>query len=225
MQRQNTSFAHAVRLDQGRFRDTSSTISSLGRTPTDEKGLRHPHLLASGCEEENFYPGIRGPGGAVGFFAKRGIRWWKSSRSGDDNRLGGPTRNMVSSQIACVNFLLPLAGVPGALLAVIRAIDTDVTGVLNITTERNSSPVEFEWTGLGGSLEGTGTRGANATSIDAFLVRVRWTGAIPWAWASAQVIRPFPLSSRRARAPASGTGLEGRRNGWRGPRRQHDHTQ
>ena len=69
-----------------------------------------------------------------------------------------------------MNFLLPLAGVPGALPAAIRAIDADVTGLSNITIEGSTSPVEFEWTGLGGLLEGTGTRGANATSIDAFLV-------------------------------------------------------
>ena len=30
--------------------------------------------------------------------------------------------------------------------------------------------MEFEWIGLDDSLEGTRTRGANATSIDAFLV-------------------------------------------------------
>jgi hypothetical protein len=42
--------------------------------------------------------------------------------------------------------------------------------VSNITFEGGTSPVEFEWTEMGGPLEGVGTRGANATSIDAFLV-------------------------------------------------------
>ena len=164
------SFEHAAKGRQALFRDTSPTISPRARAPADGKGLRNPHLLAIGREEENLYPGIRGPGGAVEFFHKRGIRWWKSSRSGDDTSVDGPTRNMASSQVACVNFLLPLAGFPGALPAAIRAIDADVTGVSNITFEGNRSPVEFEWTGLGGPLEGVGTRGANATSIDAFLV-------------------------------------------------------
>ena len=164
------SFEHAAKGRQALFRDTSPTISSQARAPTDGKGLRNPHLLAVGCEEENLYASIRGPDGAVEFFHKRGIRWWMSARSGDDTSVDGPTRNMASSQVACVNFLLPLAGVPGALPAAIRAIDADVTGVSNITFEGNRSPVEFEWTGLGGPLEGVGTRGANATSIDAFLV-------------------------------------------------------
>ena len=170
MQGRNPSFEHAAKGRQARFRDTSPTISPGARTPDDDKGLRNPHLLAVGCEEENLYASIRGPDGAVEFFHKRGIRWWKSSLSGDDTSVDGPTRNMASSQVACVNFLLPLAGVPGALPAAIQAIDADVTGVSNITFEGNRSPVEFEWTGLGGPLEGVGTRGANATSIDAFLV-------------------------------------------------------
>ena len=173
MQVRNLSFERSSKRLQTRFRDTSSTISAQARAPDDDKGLRNPHLLAIGCEEENLYPGIRGPGGAGGaveLFHKRGIRSWKSARSGDDTRTNGPTRNMASSQVACMNFLLPLAGVPGALPAAIRAVDADVTGVSNITFEGGTSPVEFEWTEMGGPLEGVGTRGANATSIDAFLV-------------------------------------------------------
>jgi hypothetical protein len=40
----------------------------------------------------------------------------------------------------------------------------------------------------------------------------RRTGAMPWARASSQVIRPLPLSSHRARAstPGSGVGVAGR---------------
>ena len=83
---------------------------------------------------------------------------------------GGPTRNMASSQVACVNFLLPLAGIPGALQAVIGAIDDDVKGVVDIDHESRISPVEFEWIGLGRSLEGGTTRGAHTTSVDALVI-------------------------------------------------------
>ena len=172
MQQRNTrtSFEYAAKRRQGCFREVSSTISAQGRALSDGKGERHPHLLALGYEEENLYPNIRGAGGAIDFFSRRGIGWWMSSRSGDDSKVNGPTRNMASSQVACVNFLLPLAGIPGALAAVLRAIDDDVRGIVDIRYESNTSPVEFEWIGIGGSLEGVGTRGANATSIDAFLV-------------------------------------------------------
>ena len=97
--------------------------SDDARQPADDKEIRNHHLLALGYKVENLFPGIRGAGGAIGFFGERGIKWWKSSRSGDDTKLDGPTRNMASSQVACVNFLLPLAGIPGALTAALRALD------------------------------------------------------------------------------------------------------
>ena len=95
MPQRSTSFSRVARQRQARFRDTSPTISPQGRNPSDDKGLRNPHLLALGCEEENLYPGIRGPGGAVAFFLGRGIKWWKSSRSDDDARADPPATGPV----------------------------------------------------------------------------------------------------------------------------------
>ncbi len=178
MQRRNsrTGFERSAKRRQQQFRDASPTVSDRGRSPTDDKGLRNPHLLALGCEVENLFPGIRGEGGAVDFFSRRGIKLWKSSRSGDNSKSDGPTRNMASSQVACVNFLLPLADMPGALLSVLRSLDDDVVDVANICHEGHASPVEFEWIGLGQSLEGGRTRGSQNTSIDAFLIAETRTG-------------------------------------------------
>ena len=176
-----TDFERSAKRRQQLFRDASPTVSGQGRCPADNKGVRNPHLLAIGCELDNLYPGIRGEGGAIDFFARRGIKWWKSSRSGDDTKSDGPTRNMASSQVACVNFLLPLAGIPGALLSVLRALDEDVAGIVSISHDGNESDVEFEWIGLGRSLEEGTTRGAQNTSIDAFLVAVT-TGGIRRAY-------------------------------------------
>ena len=140
--------------------------------PSDAFGRRHGHLLALGCEEENLFPALRGENGACRYFAERGIKWWQATRSGDATDGKRPTRNMASSQIACVNFLLPLVNIPGALPAVLKAVDDDVTGVVDIEHEGTSSPVEFEWIGLDHALEGplVKTRGANSTSVDAFMV-------------------------------------------------------
>ena len=176
LQTSRTEFERSGKLCQQQFRDTSPTVSDRGRSPTDEKGLRHAHLLAEGCEIENLYPGIRGEGGAIDFFSHRGITWWESTGSGDSGRAGKPTRNMASSQVACVNFLLPLASIPGALLAVLRAFDDDVVDVVDIPHGKDRSPVEFEWIGLGCSLEGGRTRGSQNTSIDAFLVAETGSG-------------------------------------------------
>ena len=170
LQSSRAEFERSGKLRQSQFRDTSPTVSDRGRSPTDEKGVRHAHLLAKGCEIENLYPGVRGEGGAIDFFRRRGITWWMSPASGDSGRADKPTRNMASSQVACVNFLLPLASIPGALLAVLRAFDEDVVDVVDIPHRKDRSPVEFEWIGLDRSLEGGRTRGSQNTSIDAFLV-------------------------------------------------------
>ena len=119
-------FERSAKERQEQFRDTSRTISDRGRSPTDGMGLRHPHLLARGYEIENLFPGIRGEGGAIDFFSQRKIQWWKNSRGVDDGSVDIPTRNMASSQVACVNFLLPLASIPGALASALCAIDDDI---------------------------------------------------------------------------------------------------
>ena len=141
-------------------------------TPTDAVGLRHDYLLALGCEEENLFPTLRGENGAVRYFADRSIKWWQAGASGDLSDGKRPTRNMASSQIACVNFLLPLAEIPGALTAVLQAIDGDVTGVVDVEHHGTTSSVELEWIGLDHALEGPAvkSRGANSTSVDAFMV-------------------------------------------------------
>ena len=165
-----TGFERAAKRRQQQFRFASPTVSDQGRSPTDDKGQRHPHLLALGCEVENLFPGIRGEGGAIDYFCQRRIKWWTSPASGDYGNADKPTRNMASSQVACVNFLLPLAGIPGALLSVLRILDDDVVDVVNISHDGHISAVEFEWIGQGLSLEGGRTRGSQNTSIDALLV-------------------------------------------------------
>lgn len=158
---------------QGDFRSRSDTISADGRAPTDPRGMTYPHLLALGHEDENLFPSLRGDEGARQFFEERGIKWWRHPGF-DQAGTNGPTRNMASSQIACVNFLLPLASIDNALLALIRAIDGDVTEVATIgdPATGTSSAVEFEWIGLGHALEGSGhaTRGEFTTSVDAFIL-------------------------------------------------------
>ena len=165
-----TGFEKAAKRRQQEFRDVSPTVSDRGRSPTDDKGLRYPYLLAIDCETDNLFPGIRGEGGAIDFFSQRRMTWWFSPASGDHGKADKPTRNMASSQVACVNFLLPLAGIRGALLSLLRALDDDVASVVSISHDGHASDVEFEWIGLGHSLEGGRTRGSQNTSIDAFLI-------------------------------------------------------
>ena len=154
-----TSFVECARARQTLFRDTSDTISEECRSPTDEQGKRYGHLLAFECEEENLYPSLRGKGGALSYFSERDIAWSTAA-----------ARNMNSSQIMCVNFMLPLAEVTDALKAIVRTVDDDVEGVVDINHAGQVSPVEFEWIGIPRSLEGGMGRGAYNTSVDAFVV-------------------------------------------------------
>lgn len=174
-----SSFGVNARRHQGNFRQPSESISQEGRSPSDLKGQRNPHLLALGHEIENLFEPLRGDDGAVKFFADRSLRWWRSARSGDTRGKDVPTRNMASSQIACVNFLLPLIGIEGGLAAVLRAIDSDVQDVMLIDHKKSgtASPVELEWIGVDRhgmdqplEKDARAIRGALTTSIDAFLV-------------------------------------------------------
>ena len=173
-------FGTRERRRQARFRNESPTVSAIGRSPTDDKGRRHGHLLAVGCEEENLYPPLRGKRGASQFLRDRRIKWWSSSRSGDQSGGAGPTRNLASSQLACINFMLPLGSSPSALAAALSAIDDDIVGIVGIEDPAagTNSLVEIEWIGLDHALEGPGhtTRGANTTSIDAFVVAETTSG-------------------------------------------------
>src|SRR5687768_1625431 len=96
-----------VRATQSNFR---KTLSAVAQNPTDDP-WKQGFLLALGSEEETLYPSLRGAGGALGYFADRKARWWSSPKTGDSG-LPGPTRNMTSSQVACVNLLLPIKDRP-----------------------------------------------------------------------------------------------------------------
>ncbi len=155
------------------FRERSVTVSEPGRAPADEKGRRYGYMLALGYEDENLYPTLRGAGAVRRFFDERAIAWWRHCGF-DTAGLNCPTRNMASSQISCVNFVLPLAEIENGLLALLAAVDDDVTSIVTIEAPiaGTSSPVEFEWIGLGHALEDQSEtrRGEFSTSVDAFLV-------------------------------------------------------
>lgn len=178
MARQPSSFWRLARAQQAEFRKSLRPEASAA---FDEQGRKHGHLLAHGYEIENLYPEAGFPELAQRFFHEREIRWWKSSHCGDrrDAHCSTlPTRNLASSQVCCVNFLLPLASIPDALLVVLRCVDSDVQSIVTVTDGRGrTSTVEFEWVGWQASLEGgVLVRGALQTSVDALVVARTSTG-------------------------------------------------
>lgn len=125
-----------------------------------------PHL-----REFNLAPSIREKASA--YFAENQITWHIHANHG------------LSSQVCCLNFLMPLATRPEALSKVIGcALGIDPPQMLEVERGASGEPwfVGFEWIGErdylneGGSSSSR-TRGANATSSDA-IVRFRHAGRI-----------------------------------------------
>jgi hypothetical protein len=143
---------------------------------------QHRHVLEAGSNWRNLFSQIsdvKGP--AEAFFRSRRIKWWQSAATGDQKGLVGPTHNTLSSQVACINTLMPLREDAAALTAILKAIDPDVEKVVAVDDGHSNNPslVELEWVGSRGypSLEGTSpTRGQRVTSSDAFLVARLKTG-------------------------------------------------
>lgn len=150
---------------QLQFLRSSSTITPFAHA------AGRPVLLDAGRGIENLQPSIREA--AVTFFRDRDIAWWRMQQGDDAASTGGPTRHALSSQVACVNLLLPLREDPVALRALLRAIDPEVERVLPIRYSQGGrsfeSFVELEWTGQP-TLEGSGQRGRFATSADALIL-------------------------------------------------------
>ena len=117
----------------------------------------------------NLAPGIRDK--APAYFAEKGIAWHQHANHG------------LSSQVCCLNFLMPLAQTPELLARLVgRALGIESPEMLPMEQDLSGDDwfVAFEWIGLQdylneASKNGSRTRGANATSADA-AVRFRIDG-------------------------------------------------
>ena len=111
----------------------------------------------------NLAPGIRDDASA--YFTAHGIAWHQHAN------------HALSSQVSCLNFLMPLATRPKLLASIIGiALGIPSPTTLALESGPDSRPwfVGFEWIGRAGYLKETGDsgirrRGANATSADAIV--------------------------------------------------------
>jgi hypothetical protein len=126
----------------------------------------------------NLWEGIRAD--ALHYFACNEIQWWKGEQE-------GPTGHMLSSQVACVNHLHLLRQRGDVATAVLRAIDPAVVEAEIV----DDGYVEFEFIGKEQYLkEKSFSRGANCTSLDAFMIGrtadgVRRAFLIEWKYTEA----------------------------------------
>lgn len=150
----------------------------------------------------NLVPDIREA--AEAYFRDKRITWHRHANHG------------LSSQVCCLNFLMPLATRPDVLSQIIgHALGMEPPKMLPVESGPNGEDwyVGFEWTGKQDYLGewpkgGTATRGANATSADAV---VRFNGdagvetlLIEWKFTEAY---GAPLADRRSADGVSGGNL------------------
>jgi hypothetical protein len=129
-------------------------------------GAFHGHKYEFVLEDPflNLWPGIRED--SMEYFKRNKIPWWM----GDDE----PTGHLLSSQIACVNHLYHLRQRKDLVTAILKNIDSRIVEAEII----DDGYVEFEVIGKCKNYlnEAQHTRGANSTSIDAFMVGKKTDG-------------------------------------------------
>jgi hypothetical protein len=138
------------------------------------KGSKREFILTDGLK--NIYEPIRND--VIKYFSDNKISWW-----GGEN----PTGHVLSSQIACLNHLFPLRNDRNAVLEIVKSILPDFVDVFEIETDKLLPGfIQFEAVSDNDHLnEGTPSRGANCTSVDALIYALHKDGSkwlIPIEW-------------------------------------------
>lgn len=141
------------------------------------RGKPYPFVLRQRGSYTNLYEPIRVE--ALSYFRHNNIDWWAGS---------SPTGHLLSSQIACVNHLMPLRKDSKAVLALINGIRNQFKAVLPLPCDVDESYIAFEAVSKTDHLNEDGpTRGSNCTSVDALIYAVdnndeRWIIPIEWKY-------------------------------------------
>jgi len=153
-----------------------------------------PFCIPLEFSEQNLFPEIRQS--APAFFKNHGIKW-------HDGHNGKPSNHLCSSQVFCVNFLIPFADKPDALKMLLEPVYPEISTMLPV---EDGIFVSFEWIGernyLGEKIARNGkrTRGANFTSADAVVVferndTKRQIVLIEWKYTEAYGFSPLKIAS------------------------------
>ena len=134
---------------------------------------------------------------AIRYFHEKEISWWDG---GKDNL---PTGHLLSSQVACVNHLFPMRTSKKLADAFLKSLDMDFEEAISIKFEEDDLFLAFEKTAkdnLGG--ERGRKRGANSTSIDAFMIGKKCDGQkvlilIEWKYTESYQPTFMRLSSKK----------------------------
>jgi hypothetical protein len=141
------------RRQQIEFRRISASFSQAAKANGFVGNHQYDFVIPREQRYENLEPCIREQ--AIDYFSQNKIEWHRMCH------------HLLSSQICCVNFLMPFGRSPGALAQLLAPLYGDIE-VMPI--EGDDVFVAFEWIGgdyIGESRNGRRTRGANCTSADA----------------------------------------------------------
>ena len=141
------------------------------------KNHTYEHILEDGIN--NLHPSIKA--NAIKYFSENGISWWNGS---------SPTGNLFSSQIACLNHLMPIMKDDQIIIEILNCLQDKIkfTKVLPILSDKNPAFIGFEMVSKKDHLnEGIPSRGVNCTSIDALIYAEdenfqKWIIPIEWKY-------------------------------------------
>ncbi len=123
----------------------------------------YPFVLTEGVY--NIYAPVRDF--AIQYFEENNISWWRNAITG----------HTLSSQIACINHLLPIADDHDAVLSILQGINDEFVDVLPIECDKTPRYVALEAVSAEDRLnEIYCSRGSNCTSIDAIAMARHKTG-------------------------------------------------
>lgn len=129
------------------------------------KAKDNDHILA--IPVTNLYKEIRDE--AIKYFNVNKIKWWRG---------GAPSGNTLSSQVSCINHLMPIMKDKDAVLSLVNGIGNyEYTDVMPLACDADPQYIAFEVVSTKDHLnEGIPTRGANCTSIDAVILAKHKSG-------------------------------------------------
>lgn len=125
----------------------------------------YPYVLQEKDCQKNLYKDIRGC--VLKYFDDNNIVWWHA------NKKNMPTGHLLSSQIHCINHLFALRTDDIAVKAIIeKATGLQIERVLPSPIDKDGGYITFEFVCKNKTLLGEKheTRGANCTSVDAFVL-------------------------------------------------------
>lgn len=162
-------FLESEKRRQEQFKATSHAVTEHARAAGIYRKRLRPFCLPLDLAEENLFSEIRQP--ALAYFRDHHIRW-------HDGTDGKPSNHLCSSQVCCVNFLMPFADKPDTLAALFGKLFPGIRRAMPVEQDRF---VAFEWIGacdyLHEARRGAGrTRGALVTSADAAILFERMDG-------------------------------------------------